>query len=297
VKILNFFSLFFPIIIYGILFGLNYALISIGFTLVFGVSKILNLSYGALYMTTAYMIYYFAVMNNLPLVISIIFSIILTIAIGLGIFYTILKFTINPMIFMVTMLLFALLLQYIYSYLFGGQVGLIIPSLFSNISISIFGVSVNLSLLSSSIISVFLLFIVSFWIYKTSFGRKIRATAEDPEIAELIGINTKQIILIVLSVSILLVSIASILLVPMQEVTPTMWVDPFVIAFAVSIIGGLGKFEWAIPAAFIVSFAEVISQYLIPYNVSDIVAFIIVILFIIIFPNGIGGAKVESWIS
>jgi len=293
-KILNFFSLFFPIIIYGLLFGLNYALISIGFTLVFGVSKILNLSYGALYMTTAYMIYFFAVMNNLPLIISILISIIITILIGLAIFYTILKFTVNPMIFMVTMLLFALLLQYIYSYLFGGQVGLIIPSLFPDVSIGLFGVSVNLSLLASSLISLLLISLVSFWIYKTSIGRKIRATAEDPEVSELLGINTKQIIIIVLSISILLVSIASILLVPTEEVTPTMWVDPFVIAFAVSIIGGLGKFEWAIPAAFIVSFAEVISQYLIPYNVSDIVAFIIVILFIVVFPNGLGGARIES---
>jgi len=291
---LNFFSLFFPIIIYGLLFGLNYALISIGFTLVFGVSKILNLSYGALYMTTAYMIYFFAVMNNLPLIISILISIIITILIGLAIFYTILKFTVNPMIFMVTMLLFALLLQYIYSYLFGGQVGLIIPSLFPDVSIGLFGVSVNISLLASSLISLLLISLVSFWIYKTSIGRKIRATAEDPEVSELLGINTKQIIIIVLSISILLVSIASILLVPTEEVTPTMWVDPFVIAFAVSIIGGLGKFEWAIPAAFIVSFAEVISQYLIPYNVSDIVAFIIVILFIVVFPNGLGGARIES---
>ncbi|MGC8672616.1 MAG: branched-chain amino acid ABC transporter permease [Thermoplasmata archaeon] len=291
---MNFFSLFFPIIIYGLLFGLNYALISIGFTLVFGVSKILNLSYGALYMTTAYMIYFFAVMNNLPLIISILISIIITILIGLAIFYTILKFTVNPMIFMVTMLLFALLLQYIYSYLFGGQVGLIIPSLFPDVSIGLFGVSINLSLLASSLISLLLIFLVSFWIYKTSIGRRIRATAEDPEVSELLGINTKQIIIIVLSISILLVSIASILLVPTEEVTPTMWVDPFVIAFAVSIIGGLGKFEWAIPAAFIVSFAEVISQYLIPYNVSDIVAFIIVILFIVVFPNGLGGARIES---
>lgn len=291
---MNFFSLFFPIIIYGLLFGLNYALISIGFTLVFGVSKILNLSYGALYMTTAYMIYFFAVMNNLPLIISILISIIITILIGLAIFYTILKFTVNPMIFMVTMLLFALLLQYIYSYLFGGQVGLIIPSLFPDVSIGLFGVSVNISLLASSLISLLLISLVSFWIYKTSIGRKIRATAEDPEVSELLGINTKQIIIIVLSISILLVSIASILLVPTEEVTPTMWVDPFVIAFAVSIIGGLGKFEWAIPAAFIVSFAEVISQYLIPYNVSDIVAFIIVILFIVVFPNGLGGARIES---
>ncbi len=289
-----FFSLFFQIIIYGILFGLIYALISAGFTLVFGVSKILNLSYGALYMTTAYMVYYFSVLSHLPLLLSVFLAIVVTIAIGLAIFHFVLKFTKNPMIFMVTMLLFALLLQYFYSYFFGGEIGFIIPGLFSNTSIIIENVSVTISLIISSIISVILIISVWLWIEKSSFGRKVRATSEDPEIAELLGINTKNISLIVLTISIIFIAVASVLIVPSEEVTPDMWINPFVIAFAVSIIGGLGKFQWVIPSAFIVSFAEVITQNLIPYNISTVMAFLIVIIFIIIFPNGLGGYKHET---
>ncbi|MEM3455726.1 MAG: branched-chain amino acid ABC transporter permease [Candidatus Micrarchaeia archaeon] len=281
-------------IIYGILFGLIYALVSAGFTLVFGVSKILNLSYGALYMTTAYMVYYFSVLSHVPLLLSVFLAIVVTIAMGLAIFYFVLKFTKNPMIFMVTMLLFALLLQYLYSYFFGGEIGFTIPGLFSNTSVLIENVSIPTSLIISSLISIILIISVWLWIEKSSFGRKVRATSEDPEIAELLGINTKNIILIVLTISIIFIALASVLIVPSEEVTPDMWINPFVIAFAVSIIGGLGKFQWIIPSAFIVSFAEVITQYLIPYNISNIMAFIIVIIFIIIFPNGLGGIKHET---
>ncbi|MEM3448506.1 MAG: branched-chain amino acid ABC transporter permease [Nitrososphaeria archaeon] len=285
--------LFFEILIYGILFGFVYALISAGFSLVFGVSKILNLSYGALYMTTAYLIYYFVTYLRIPLIGTILISIFLTLLIGLLIFYFVLKFTKNPNIFMVTMLLFALLLQYLYSFLFGGEVGFIIPGPFPNGSLNLVGVSVSFSLLASAVISLGIVAASWIWIEKSALGRKIRATSEDAEVAELVGINTRWVTFLVLTVSIIFIAVASVLVVPSQEVTPDMWINPFVIAFAVSIIGGLGKFKWVIPSAMIVSFSEVISQYLIRYNVSEIAAFVIVIIFIIIFPNGLGGGKDE----
>ncbi len=283
--------LLFSILIYGFLFGLSYALISLGFTLVFGVSKILNLTYGALFMTTSYMIYLFAEIYSINLLASIAISILITILVGLAIFLVLSKFVIDPMVFMVSMLLFALLLQYLFSYFFGGQVGLIIPGAFPNSSISVLGVSVELSLIASAVISILLIAFVWLWIDRSSQGRKIRATSEDIEVAELFGVNTLRVNIIILMISILLISIAAILLVPSQVVTPTMWIDPFVIAFAVSIIGGLGKFKWVIPSAFIISFSQIASQYLIPYNVSDLVSFLIVIVFIIVLPNGIGGAR------
>ncbi len=273
------------------MFGLSYALISLGFTLVFGVSKILNLTYGALFMTTSYMIYLFAVSLGINLIVSILISILITILVGISIFLVLARFVVDPMVFMVSMLLFALLLQYFYSYSFGGQVGLLIPGVFSSSSISLAGVSVNISLIASAIISVILIVFVWVWIDRSSQGRKIRATSEDPEVAELFGVNTLRINLTILIISIVLISIAAVLLVPSEVVTPTMWINPFVIAFAVSIIGGLGKFKWVIPSAFIISFSEIAAQYLIPYNVSDLVSFLLVIAFIIFLPNGIGGAK------
>lgn len=245
-------------------------------------------------MTTAYLIYYFITSLKIPLGAAILISVLLTILVGILIFYFVLRFTRNPNIFMVTMLLFALLLQYLYSFFFGGEVGYIIPGPFPNSSFSLASISVSYSLLWSAVLSVVMVAVAWVWIERSPFGRKIRATSEDMEVAELIGINTKKVVLIVLVISIIFISVASVLVVPSQEVTPDMWINPFVIAFAVSIIGGLGKFKWVIPAAMIVSFSEVASQYLIHYNVSEIVAFVIVIIFVILFPNGLGGGKSEN---
>ncbi|MCL5681504.1 MAG: branched-chain amino acid ABC transporter permease [Candidatus Thermoplasmatota archaeon] len=287
------FSTLLYILLYGTIFGLNYALLTLGFTLVFGVSKILNLSYGALYMSTAYFIYLFAVMLSINLFVSILIAVVLTVAIGLAIFMIMTKFARDPMIFMIAMLLSALLLQYIYTYFFQGEVGLIIPGVVSNVSLNILGVSVSQSYILSASVSLILVLAVWLWIDRSSFGRKVRATSEDYETAELFGINSKMIYLLIFIISTAIVAIAAVLIVPVQVVTPTMWVEPFVVAFAISIIGGLGKLRWTIPAAFIISFSQVTILYLVPYNISDITAFGVVIIFLILLPKGIGGGKHE----
>ncbi len=242
-------------------------------------------------MTTAYFIYLFTVMLSLNIFLSIFLSIIIAVAVGLAIFIGIAKFARDPMIFMIAMLLSALLLQYLYTYFFGGEVGLIIPGVVTKESIIVLGVSISQSYILSASVSIILVIALWVWIEKSSFGRKVRATSEDSETAELFGINSKIIYLIIFVISTAIVAIAAVLIVPVQVVTPTMWIEPFVIAFAVSIIGGLGRLKWTIPAAFIVSFSQVAVLYAVPYNVSDLTAFIVVIAFIILLPKGIGGGK------
>ncbi len=286
-------SIIFSIILYGIIFGLNYALLTVGFTLVFGVSRILNLTYGALYMTTAYFVYLFAVSLSLNYYVAAVVAVLFTLAIGLAIFVVMTKFAKDPMIFMIAMLLSALLLQYVYTYFFGGEVGLIIPGIVSNSSIYVLGVSISLSYILSAAVALAATIGIWVWIEKSSFGRKVKATSEDFETAELFGIKAKRIYLLIFIVSTLIVAVAALLIVPVQVVTPTMWVEPFVIAFAVSIIGGLGKLKLTIPAAFIISFSQVTILYIVPYDVSDLTAFFVVIVFLLVLPRGIGGGKYE----
>lgn len=279
------------IAVYGVLFGLNYALISLGFTLVFGVSKVLNLAYGALYMVTAYMVYYFAVELGVNVLVSMVLAMGITILVGIAIFLLFTKFAPDPMRFLIGTLLTALLLQYFFSYFFQGQVGLIIPGLVSTHSILVFGVSVNPAFLLSAAVSLVLLVALWVWIERTSQGRTIRAAASDPETAALFGIPPRSVYLLVVTVSSAIISLAAVLLVPAGVVTPTMWVEPFVIAFVVAIVGGLGKFTWALPAAFVISFSQMLVTYLTPYNIQDIVAFLVAIVFVVLLPQGMGGER------
>ncbi len=281
-----------PVLIWGTLFGLSYVLIALGFTLLFGVSRVLNLAYGALYMVTAYVTYYLAVEVGVGLFVSVLLAIGAAVLVGIAVFLLCVRFAPDPMRFLIVSLLVALFLQYVFEYppLFGGETGLILPSLLPVHGILIWGVSVNPVYLWTGGISLLLLGLVWAWVEWTSYGRAIRATAEDPETAALFGIRVRSVYLVVVAVSSALVAIAAALIVPAQEVTPSMWVGPFVIAFVVSVIGGLGKFKWTLPAAFLLSFSQAFVQF--EYGtagLSDIVAFGVAVAFIIALPQGFGG--------
>lgn len=285
-----------PVVVYGTLFGLTYVLIALGFTLVFGISRVLNLAYGAIYMVTAYLIYFLAVQSGLGLGFSVLLAVVFAVAVGVAIFVLCARFSPDPMRFLIVSFLFALLLQYLFEYYFQGQAGLIIPSLIPIQGLLIFGVSVEAPYLVAAGVTLTLLIVLWLWIDRTEFGRAIRATAEDPETAALFGIRVRTVYLLVVALSSALVAVAAVLIVPVQEVTPTMWISPFIIAFVVSVIGGLGKFLWTIPAAFLLSFSQFIVQFEYPTtaSLSDIVAFVVAIAFIIILPHGIAGAGHES---
>jgi branched-chain amino acid transport system permease protein len=275
--------------IYGLINGATYALISLGFTLLFGVARLLNLVYGALYMVAGYTIYYLTVLNGVSVYLAAPLAIGIVVAVGLAVWLLFVRRAIDPMRFMIGTLLVALFLEYFFSYAFGGQVGYIIPGLVANRSLLIFGVSVGwLSILAAGV-SILLVVVLYLWVERSAYGRTLRATAEDPETASLFGISPFRVALLVVVLSSVLIGLAAVLVVPSSEVTPSMWIDPFVIAFVVAIIGGLGKFLWTLPAAFLLSFSQVVASYYIPYDVSDLVAFAVAIGFILAMPRGFGG--------
>jgi len=280
-------------VIDGTLYGLSYVLIALGFTLLFGVSRVLNLAYGALYMVSAYMVYYFAVDEGFALLAAVGIAIAVAVAVGLLVFLFCARFAPDPMRFLIVSLLVALLLQYIFEYppLFGGETGLTIPGLVSGQEFLVFGVAVFPAYEVVAGLAVGLLVLLWAWVEWTEYGRTIRATAEDPETATLFGIQPWSIYLVVVAVSSALVAIAAVIIVPTGEVTPGMWVEPFLIAFVVALIGGLGKFKWTLPAAFLLSFpqAAVGWEYPAYVELADIVAFAIAIVFIIVLPGGFGG--------
>jgi branched-chain amino acid transport system permease protein len=280
-----------PILIYGTLFGCTYVLLALGFTLLFGVSRVLNLAYGALYMVTAYVAYYLAVELGVNLLLAMFLAVCAAIVVGIAVFLLCVRFAPDPMRFLIVSFMVALLLQYVFSYYFQGETGLILPGLIPIQEFLFYGVSVSPAYVVAAGVALVLLVVLWAWIEWTSFGRNVRATAEDPETAALFGINVRSTYLVTVAVSSFLVAIAAVLIVPSQEVVPTMWIEPFVIAFVVSVIGGLGKFKWTLPAAFLLSFTQFIVQFEYPTSasISDIVAFAVAIGFIIVLPQGFGG--------
>jgi branched-chain amino acid transport system permease protein len=282
------------VLVDGTLFGLSYVLVAVGFTLLFGVSKVLNLAYGALYMVTAYMIYFLAVQQGVDLLLATGIAIAVAVAVGIAVFALCLKFAPDPMRFLIVSLLVAFLLQYIFEYppLFGGDTGLTIPSLVSTQGFLLLGESVNWAEVVTAVVGLATLALLWGWIDYTGYGRAIRATSEDPETASLFGIRPRSVYLVVVAVSSSVIALAAVLISPTQYVTPSMWVNPFIIAFVVALVGGLGYFKWTLPAAFLVSFCQFFVDAEWPSysgNLSEIVYFVVAAAFIIALPRGIGG--------
>lgn len=283
------------IVVYGAFFGLTYVLIALGFTLLFGISRVLNLAYGALYMVTAYAVYYLAGTLGINLVLSIVLAVALTVAVGLAVFLLCTRLAPDPMRFLIVTVFIALLLQYVFEYYFPAGAELV-PGLVPTQDILIFGVSLSPVYIAAAATTIVLLVLLWAWIEWTPYGHSIRATAEDPETAALFGIRVRTIYLVVVSVSSALIAIAAVLIVPAQEATPQMWIEPFVIAFVVAVIGGLGNFKWTIPAAFLVSFSQftIVFEFPAATGAQDIVAFLVAIGFIVVLPRGFGGIGHES---
>lgn len=282
-----------PVLIYGTLFGCTYVLIALGFTLLFGVSKVLNVAYGALYMVTAYMIYWLAVELGVNLLVADIVGVAVAVAAGLAVFLFCVRFAPDPMRFLIVSLMVAFLLQYVFEYYFFGETGLIIHGILPIKEFFFYGVSVSPVYVVTAGVALGLLLLLWAWVEWTGYGRTIRATAEDPETAALFGIRVRSVYLVVVAVSSTLIALAAVLIVPAQEVDPSMWVEPFIIAFVVAIIGGLGNFKWTLPAAFLLSFCQEFMAFEYPASASvpDIVAFAVAIAFIIVLPRGFGGLR------
>jgi len=283
------------ILVFGTFFGLTYVLIALGFTLLFGISRVLNLTYGALYMVTAYAVYYFASDLGFNLVLAVALAIGLTVALGLASFVLCTRLAPDPMRFLIVTIFIALLLQYLFEYYFPAGVELV-PGLVSTQGVLLLGVSVDPTYIAAGVVTLVLLVLLWAWIEWTPYGHAIRATAEDPETAALFGIRVRSVYLLIVVVSSALVAVAAVLIVPAQEATPTMWIEPFVIAFVVSVIGGLGNFKWTIPAAFLVSFTQFTVVFVYPSTAGaqDIIAFLAAIAFIVALPRGFGGIGHES---
>lgn len=285
-----------PVLIYGTVFGCTYVLIALGFTLLFGISRVLNLAYGALYMVTAYMVYWLVVEHGVNVWLAIFAAIAVAVAVGVVVFLLCVRFAPDPMRFLIVSLLVALFLQYYIEYEFGGETGLIVPGVIPIKEFLFFGVSISWVYIISAGVALGLLVVLWAWVEWSDYGRTIRATAEDPETAAEFGIRVRSVYLVVVAVSSSLVALAAALIVPAQEATPSMWIEPFVIAFVVAVIGGLGKFKWTLPAAFLLSFCQeyVAFNYPTSTSLSDIVAFAVAICFIIILPRGFGGIRHEA---
>ncbi len=278
------------ILIVGAVSSAIYAMLAVGFTLIFGVARVLNLAHGSFYALGAYGAYFFTSHLKLPLLPAALLSIALVALFGI----VIERVFIRPMrssqlaVLMITLAV-ALVVEQALFLTFGSEYRNV-PA-FVDTKFTIGGVDVGGARLLALGVSVVV--IVALWVFiqRTRLGSAILAISQDPLAAEYMGIPSDRIFAIVMGISAALAATAGILAGPFLTVQPTMWLLPIVKAFAIVVVGGLGSIPGSILAALMLGYAETIVGYTISSAWTEIVSVIATLLMLIFRPAGFFGRR------
>lgn len=283
------------IITSGLINGSVYALLAIGFSLIFGAARIVNLAHTAFYMVASYCIYYATHKMGIHPVLAMLMAIILVTLIGL-IFY---KLFIDPIreheaAVLIATIALAMAMQETMLLIFTGDF-LSVPALVKGY-LNIIGVRIAYQQLLT--IGVALLILAGVWavLMKTRLGLAVRSTAQDREVANLMGMNESRVAMITMGVSVGLAAFAGAVVVPLTVVNPHMWMHPLIFMLAVVVLGGLGSLKGSFVGAYILGFAESIVVFLLPMGafLKGSVALSIMILVLLIRPEGLFGVAFEE---
>lgn len=278
------------ILIHGAVSSAIYAMLAVGFTLIFGVARILNLAHGSFYALGAYGAYFFTSHLKLPLFPAALLAMAVVALFGI----VVEKVLVRPMrrsqlaVLMITLAV-ALVVEQALFLTFGSEYRNV-PA-FVDAKFTIGGVDVGGQRLLALGASVALIALLWIFIQRTRLGSAILAVSQDPEAANYMGIPSDRIFSIVMGLSAALAAAAGVLAGPFLSVQPTMWLLPIVKAFAIVIVGGLGSIPGSILAALMLGYAETIVGYLISTSWTEIVSVLATLLMLIFRPAGIFGKR------
>jgi branched-chain amino acid transport system permease protein len=283
------------IIIDGLIKGSVYALLAIGFSLVLGVARIINIAHTALYMVAAYLIYTGTKIMGMPALLGIFLAVLLTVLLGLIIY----RFFIQPIqeheaAVLIATIAVAMMIQEVFLMAFGGHY-LGVDPLIAGFA-TIFGVKVTYQHLLALGLSLVVLLCVQLFLKYTRLGLAIRSTAQDREVSNLMGMNVNRVAMLTMAVSVCLAALTGAIVVPLVTVEPTMWMHPLIMMLAIVVLGGLGSIEGSFVGAYILGFSESLVVFLVPMGafLKDSVALTIMVVVLLIRPEGLFGVKFEE---
>lgn len=281
------------IIVLGAIWTAIYALIAIGFSLIFGVAGIMNLSHGAFYMIASYLAYTFTANLGFGLLTAPLISVILTVVIAVIAYIILIKPMRGNLIqVLIISLALAMLLEQLVMIIFGPEPKHV-PALLHG-GLTIIGVRVTHQQLLAFIAALALIVILWNLLNTSNFGRIIRAVSQDREMAAILGVNSERVFIYVMGLSAALAAVAGILVSPFLTVMPHMGWTPLFAGFTIVVLGGLGNIWGTLLGAVIVAYAGIITSYTFDPQLRDAVTFAIMILALIFKPEGLFSKGVKE---
>lgn len=288
----------FPYLIRGLATGGQFALVAIGYTMVYGILRLINFAHGDLFMTAGILLIYItANFPTLPLWLSLLIMIALTVLIG----FLIEKCAYSPlrsaprMSVMISAIGVSYLLQNLVNYLTGGLAKQYpdIPVI-SN-SIKLFGVKDKLTVFISPVVAVILMLVLVYIINKTKFGMSMRAVSRDFETSQLMGVKINRVISITFAIGAFLAAVGSVLYFAKNPgVSASAGSTPGIKAFIAAVVGGIGSVPGAVVGALIIGVVESIAKSFGLADYSDVISFALLVIILVVKPTGIFGEKITE---
>jgi len=283
------------ILVTGLVNGGVYALLAIGFSLIFGVARIVNIAHTAFYMLAAYCFYTLLVKTGLGYLLSGLISVGAVTLLSVVCY----RLVIEPVreheaAVLIATIALALVFQELMLYTFGGHF-LGIPSTLDG-SVRFLGVSIPYQRLLILVVAGAMLVLVWFVLYHTRLGLAIRATANDLEVANLMGMNVHRVAMATVAISVALAAVAGVVVAPVYVVDPFMWLAPLVTMLAIVVLGGLGSMKGSLIGALIIGYVEAITVFAVPAGayLKGAVALLIMVIVLLARPEGLFGVAFEE---
>lgn len=280
-------------LINGLRTGSIYALIALGYTMVYGIAKMINFAHGDIIMVGAYALYVFVILMNLPIVVAVLLTIVLCGVMGITIeriAYKPLRKA-PPLAVLITAIGVSFFLQNASLLIFKAN-----PIPFKSI-INIHAVKIgDISIAGITIVTlgvtIVSMIVLTLFINKTKMGSAMRAVSEDKGAAQLMGINVDRTISITFAIGSALAAVAGILFIcQYQSLRPTMGALPGIKAFVAAVLGGIGSVPGAMIGGIALGIIESISKAYLSTELSDAIVFGVLILVLLVKPTGLLGKK------
>ena len=279
-------------ILSGVSVGGQYALIAIGYTMVYGILRLINFAHGDVFMVAGLIMIYLSA--SFPIYIAIPLVIILTVLLG----FIIERAAYKPlrsaprMSVMISAIGVSYLLQNLALYITGGQPTQYVRIPFISESVKVFGATTKWVTVVTPILVIVLVIALSMLINHTKVGMAMRAVSRDFETSQLMGIKINRIISITFIIGSLLAAVGSMLyFTNYTTVVPTSGAMPGLKAFVAAVFGGNGSVPGAVVGAFIIGICETFIKGS-DYSVfSDAFTFALLIIILVVKPTGLFGEK------
>jgi branched-chain amino acid transport system permease protein len=290
-------SMFFQCIVNGLLLGSMYALLAVGYSVVYGILGFINFAHGGIFMIAIYLAIYANSLFLLPWPASFTVSILLTAILGVlvdRVAYKPLRKAPKLSNF-ISAIGVAFLLENCALLLFGGRPKpfVVVPETFLR-SYSVVGIHVPSMAVYGMVATTMSLSCLYYLVYRTKPGLAMRALSEDLEVAGLMGINVDRIISMGFAVGSGLAGVGAILWgLRFPVASPTVGAIPGIKAFIAGIIGGVGNIPGAVVGGFVLGLAEIMLVAFLPHfsGYRDVFSFLILVLILLFRPAGLLGAK------